>query len=114
VNKKIGERIRQLRLVKGYNQDNVAEELNMSAGNYGKIERGEVALTVDKLQRICQILQVSISDILDDHTITTATTNVKANKNLYSPVSQAEFQLLVKEVEVLYEKVENINLKLKH
>ena len=88
----------------------------MSTGNYGKIERGEVALTVEKLQRICQILKVSVSDILDESTIniTQDKGKEKSNKNLYAPVTQAEFQLLAKEVEILYEKVENINLKLKN
>jgi transcriptional regulator with XRE-family HTH domain len=113
VNKKLGEKIRQLRLIKGYNQDNVAEELNMSSGNYGKIERGEVALTVEKLQKICQILKVSVAEILEENAGTTSNKKSKGDKNLDAYVSQAEFQLLAKEVEVLYQKVENINLKLK-
>ncbi len=107
--KQIGNRIRQIRLVRGFNQDNVADELKMSVGNYGKIERGEVSINVETLQKLSVILGVSPADIFEDQPITTK--NTKQN-NLFAYVTQAEFQLLAKDVEVLNQAMENIKLKL--
>ncbi|MNG02287.1 helix-turn-helix protein [compost metagenome] len=47
----------------------MAVEMNMSVSGYSKIERGEIDLTVLKLQKIALILNVSVSDILNFDTI---------------------------------------------
>ncbi|MFM2195393.1 MAG: Helix-turn-helix domain, partial [Bacteroidota bacterium] len=38
----VGQRIRMFRAMRGLSQDNVADELGMTTGNYGKMERGEI------------------------------------------------------------------------
>lgn len=47
---KIGNRIRKVREIKGYSQENLASELGMSITGYGKIERDEVSINMDRLQ----------------------------------------------------------------
>lgn len=42
----------------------VAYEMDMSISGYGKIERGEIDLTISKLTKIASIFGVSISDLL--------------------------------------------------
>jgi transcriptional regulator with XRE-family HTH domain len=58
------ENIRKIRELKNLTREYVAEELKMSLSGYGKIERGEVDLTVSKLVEIAKILDVSIEFIL--------------------------------------------------
>ena len=55
--------IRKIRELKNLTREYVAEELKMSMSGYGKIERGEVDLTVSKLIEIAKILDVSIEFI---------------------------------------------------
>jgi transcriptional regulator with XRE-family HTH domain len=55
--------IRKIRELKNLTREYVADELKMSMSGYGKIERGEVDLTVSKLIEISKILDVSIEFI---------------------------------------------------
>jgi len=56
--------IKKIRELKNLTRDYVAAELEMSTSGYGKIERGEIDLTVSKLYKIASILNVSITDLL--------------------------------------------------
>lgn len=60
----IGTKIRKVRELKGLSQENVAEELGMSVTGYGKIERNEVSVNVDKLTKLAEIFGVSIEQII--------------------------------------------------
>lgn len=51
--------IKKIRELKNLTREFVAAELKMSASGYGKIERGDVDLTVSKLIEISKVLQVS-------------------------------------------------------
>ncbi|MBK0368812.1 helix-turn-helix domain-containing protein [Flavobacterium agrisoli] len=53
------ENIRKIRELKNLTREYVAAELHMSTSGYGKIERGDVDLTVSKLIEIAKVLQVS-------------------------------------------------------
>ena len=61
---KIGNRIRKVREIKGYSQENLASELGMSITGYGKIERDEVSVNMDRLQKISQVLGVGVETII--------------------------------------------------
>lgn len=50
--------------MKNLTRDFVAGEMEMSTSGYGKIERGEIDLTISKIARIASILGISISDLL--------------------------------------------------
>jgi transcriptional regulator with XRE-family HTH domain len=55
---KIGSKIRKIRELKGLSQENVANELDMSIAGYGKIERDEVSINLDKIAKISSVLGV--------------------------------------------------------
>jgi len=57
-NMKVFEKIRIVRQTKEYSQEYMAEKLKIDTANYGRIERGQTKLTIDKLQTIAQILNV--------------------------------------------------------
>lgn len=59
----VGNRIRKIRELKNFTQEQVAEKLGMTISGYSRIEREEVSVSVDKLERIAAILGVSTVDI---------------------------------------------------
>lgn len=63
--KKVGERIRVVRVTKGLSQQNMADELGLTVASYSNIERGVTDITITRLFEIARILQVKIENILD-------------------------------------------------
>jgi transcriptional regulator with XRE-family HTH domain len=58
------ENIKKFRELKNLTREQLAERLEMSLSGYSKIERGEVDLTLSKLYKIADVLEVSVSQIL--------------------------------------------------
>ena len=56
--------IRTIRKNRGYSHENMATDMKISQAAYTKIERGETKLTLDRLQQIAEILEVTVSDLL--------------------------------------------------
>ena len=61
----IAENIKNLRELKKVTREEMAEELSMSLSGYSKIERGEVDLTISKIIKISEVLQVDLSKVLN-------------------------------------------------
>jgi transcriptional regulator with XRE-family HTH domain len=61
---KLGGRIRKVRELKGLSQENLAEELGMSVPGYGRIERDEVSVNMNRLKQIADVLDVGIDTII--------------------------------------------------
>lgn len=57
--------IKKIRELKNFTREYVAGELGMSTSGYGKIERGEVDLTITKISRLAAILDVTVSFIFN-------------------------------------------------
>ncbi len=57
--------IRRLRELKEITRESMAAELNLSLSGYSKMERGETDLTLSKLYRIAEILDVDVAKILN-------------------------------------------------
>lgn len=53
-----------MRELRNFTQALIAEELNLSLGGYGKIERDEIDITVIKLKQIAKILGVNVSTLI--------------------------------------------------
>lgn len=62
--KESGKRIAKLRKERGLTQDQLAEKLNISTSNLGKLERGLQGLSIDLLVEIRCFFGVSIDYIL--------------------------------------------------
>ncbi|MDP1746056.1 MAG: helix-turn-helix transcriptional regulator [Bacteroidota bacterium] len=61
----IGDNIKKFRELKNITRETLASELDMSVSGYSKIERGEIDLTLSRIQKIAQILDVDMSQILN-------------------------------------------------
>jgi transcriptional regulator with XRE-family HTH domain len=55
--------IKSIRKQKGISQEYLAYQLGIDYSTYGKIERGAISLTVDRLEKIAAILEVTVEDI---------------------------------------------------
>ena len=85
----IGNRIRRERLLRNLKQEQVAEELGMSAGNYGKIERGDISITITQLERLAEIFNITLAELVID-------SQKQSEKSpAYGYVPYSEFQALV-------------------
>ncbi len=126
---KIGGRVRQLRNLKRWSRQQVAEKLEMSVNGYSNIERGEVDVPLTRLCQIAEIFNVEVSEILDTdkknifnfHKSKNAecfiiginSTELKIIKDtqLKYELEKAVLLLQEREKEINYLKEENTNLK---
>lgn len=61
---KTNEKIRQLRELHEFSQEEMAEKAKMSPSGYAKIERGETRLTLERLEQFADIFNVDISKLI--------------------------------------------------
>lgn len=61
---KVHEAIRSIRTVKGLKQDEVATKLSMAQSNYARLEKGLTQITVDRLEQLAEVFEMSIASIL--------------------------------------------------
>jgi len=62
---KINEKIKRIRELKGWSQEQMAEKLNMSISGYANIERGETNVQFSRLEQISKILEIKLSELID-------------------------------------------------
>jgi len=62
--KLLGQRIKSLRKIKGYTQEQLAEIIDINPKYLSSIERGEENPTLDLFLRLAQGLKVELSDLL--------------------------------------------------
>lgn len=58
------EKIRVMREMNQWSQEEMAEKLAMSANGYAKIECGQTKLTFDKLNQIAQIFKIDVVELI--------------------------------------------------
>ena len=98
MDKKLGEKIRQFRAMRGFSQDNVADEIGMSAGNFGKIERDEIDISSSHLFQIAKVLKINVSDLFEDKV------SVKEKQNPYGYATKDELDNLSRQMQTLIKK----------
>ncbi len=104
---KIGDRLKRIRELKGKKQESVARELGLSTNGYGKIERGESSLSLDRLEKIARVLDISALDILkyDDSIVFNINTmNSSAPNGIVHnyALNEEERRMLVEQIKTLH------------
>ena len=61
---KIFSNIRKIRMMKGYSQQNVADELGINQKHYSKIEGGYVDISITRLFQIAKALDTSLTNLI--------------------------------------------------
>jgi transcriptional regulator with XRE-family HTH domain len=63
-NQELGENIRKIRELKGFSQQNLADEINVDQKTISRIEKGELSPKFETLVAISKALSVSLSQLL--------------------------------------------------
>ncbi|MFW6047372.1 MAG: helix-turn-helix domain-containing protein [Candidatus Woesearchaeota archaeon] len=61
---KILSRIKALRKERGYSQEYMANRLEITRPSYGRIEQGKTSLTIDNLEEILNIFDLTVSELM--------------------------------------------------
>lgn len=64
IQKKVGARIRALRLAKGWSQDLFADKSGLHRAHVGEIERGECNVSLQTLKTIADTLGAKVADLV--------------------------------------------------
>ena len=67
--KNLGKNLRALRIAKGISQEDCAGKADLDRAYYGRVERGEVNISILSLEKITQVLGVGIQDIFGNKNI---------------------------------------------
>ena len=60
----IGERLKKARIEKGYTQEQLAEKIDVSVAFLSRVERGNSKINLNRLNQLCDLLDISEGDIL--------------------------------------------------
>jgi transcriptional regulator with XRE-family HTH domain len=63
--KSVGKRIKELRVEKGFSQEELANEADIPLSQIGRIERGETNPTVSTIYVICKALEIKLPDFFN-------------------------------------------------
>ena len=61
---KVHDKIRTMRELRHWSQEEMASRLSMSTNGYAKLERGETRLNIPKLEQIAGVLDVDLNDLM--------------------------------------------------
>lgn len=117
--KVVGDAIKTYRELRKITREAMADMLDMSVSGYAKIERGETDLSITKLEKIAEILNVDITQILKfdtnqifniTHNQTVQGTGTRAQSVHFHSDSHLDkyIKLLEAEVERLKEEVKKL------
>ncbi|MFK5968941.1 MAG: helix-turn-helix transcriptional regulator [Candidatus Marithrix sp.] len=60
----VHEKIRFIRMFKGWSQDKIAEKLQMTINGYAKIEQGKVDINLSRLKQISEALGIKLEQLV--------------------------------------------------
>ena len=91
----VHDKIRVMREINQWSQEEMAEKLAMSANGYAKIERGQTNISIDKLKQIAQIFNIDMVDLIANQDKTYFFSIGDNNVNSHNLNSMDKFQLLL-------------------
>jgi len=110
--------IKKFRELKNITREQIADELELSASGYSKIERGEIELSVTRLMQIANVLDIEVSKIMnfDVKTIFNISNNSN-NSGMNGQVTGNTYtnnkdEYLEKYVKLLEQENQNLKVKL--
>lgn len=104
----IGSRIKKLREEKGITQDLMAYELNISQSNYGRLEKDDRRLNIPKIEKIAEVLDISISLLFGEKNDTLYDGNDLLEKDLMIKQEKEHIASLKEEIIFLRKFLNNI------
>jgi transcriptional regulator with XRE-family HTH domain len=92
----VHEKIRLVRLAKGWTQENLAEKLEMSVNGYGDLERGNRDIKLSKLEQISELLGVDLADLFsvnEKGVFNLSTGRSKQHNKNYCNIGSSSFEI---------------------
>jgi transcriptional regulator with XRE-family HTH domain len=123
----VNDKIRLIREAKGLTQEQVAEKMEMSPNAYGNIERGDNDPKLSKLQKIAEIFEIELSELIslsEKENLTINFSNYQENgkftkSKVYISSSNSELekqQLIIelkdKELAMQQREIENLKIQI--
>jgi transcriptional regulator with XRE-family HTH domain len=108
---KIGVKIRQRRLLKGYSQENMAAALNISQKTYSNLENDKSNISVQTLKALAKELDIDVMELLSDDKVIIQHNNSKDNSTFQGGIIVNQSKELVNQLKKqLVDKDEIISL----
>lgn len=63
---RFGKAVRRLRKAAAHSQEAFAAKAGIDRGYYGKIERGEINLSLDKIEKIAESLNLTVGQLMTE------------------------------------------------
>ena len=103
----LGSKVKNIRELKNFTQEYVAEKLSMSQSNYSRIESNDVDIPFSKLQQIADVLEIKIQDLIEfDAKYFFNTVNSQTiHGDVVHNASENERKLYEQQIQVLKEEV---------
>lgn len=110
----VGTKIRKIRELRDFTQEFMASQLGRSQTSYSKIERGEVDISFSNLNKIAEVLNVEVMQLLafDGNTFAPVksaivSTTVKEGNNVLFQVglSERERELYERKIQAMQEEI---------
>ncbi|MCU0393466.1 MAG: helix-turn-helix domain-containing protein [Thermoflexibacter sp.] len=92
----ISERIKELRLKKGWTQKDVAEKLNITQAGYQKLESNDSDITFSRLNQIAEVFEMPVVELIGDAS------------QMYNALNNAEIEILKETNSRLKEEVKKL------
>ncbi len=106
----IGEKIRKIRILKGYSQEYVSDRLGISQPAYLQIEKNKTKVTIETLNRLASIFEIEIIDLLGfDEKKSFITSNLKDNFENERELYREQINSLKEEILYLQRKLDQKN-----
>lgn len=106
----IGEKIRKIRISKGYSQEYVSDRLGISQPAYLQIEKNKTKVTIETLNRLASIFEIEIIDLLGfDEKKSFITSNLKDNFENERELYREQINSLKEEILYLQRKLDQKN-----
>lgn len=109
------DKIRVMREINQWSQEEMAEKLAMSPTGYAKIERGQSSLNLDKLHKIAEIFHINVVDLISnqDKTFFFSIGDNNTHTNSHNVGLSHEYQLLLDAKDEIIKQKDNEILALK-
>jgi DNA-binding XRE family transcriptional regulator len=63
----LSEKIRAIRATRGFSQEYIAKKLHITQQSYSLCEKMPEKMTVDRMRKVCAILDIKLCDLLYDY-----------------------------------------------
>ena len=96
LSEKIGERLKEIRKLRGFSQERLAEKVDISPRYLSRLEVGQKTPSIDTLARLAEALEVQVWELLDYRHEGTMKELRETMRKLIQEVDERQLRLAVK------------------